>query len=264
MACTIAIVNKKGGVGKTTTAFNLAGILAADYDKRVLAVDLDSQANLTISFKVNIMELPVSMSEVFLRTATLEDIAIPVLDRIHLAPARTDLAKVVGTTAVQGFGRLNEILKFRKGNIQELYDYIIIDTPPDVESVLTKNGLAISDFVVAPLKACDYSLAGITGVTDAVESIKSDFINTDIKVLGFLLTLLEHTSLTKKNLGLIDETQYGPHMFKVMIRKNAALPECVSAGKPISLYRRNCPGYWDYRAFTEELLDRIRQVHGSA
>lgn len=263
MAIKIVIMNRKGGVGKTTTALNLSAFLV-EKGKKVLAVDLDSQANLTACFNVNIDTLTSSIKDVFTESKCLDEVVSPVRELLHLVPSTPELASVIRTGfAVPAQAQyMNTIFMRRLGESDALYDYIIMDAPSDPDSLPVMNGLAIADYVVIPLVMEKLGLVGVRQLTDVVVNYRRDFTNRKIKVLGILPTHYRGFNNQKSHVQIMMGTEYGPWFFRTFIRLNTRLSESVNFGLPITEFDRRCNGYKNYRDFTDECLQRIESGIG--
>lgn len=259
MAIKIVIVNKKGGVGKTTTALNLSAFLSSKGEK-VLAIDLDSQANLTIGFGINIDVLDLSISEVFSDEQTLENVIVHLSDKFSLVPSRPDLDSVIDSPKFAKVFKKYEVLRYKMGAIEDSYDYIIMDTPPAVESVLTMNALAIADYAIIPILLDTLSLAGLRQVLDVITEVQKQFLNTHISVIGLLATFYQNTNDAKRHLNILENSRHHNLLFRSKIRKNVSLAASFSQGLPITLYDKNSIGYLDYMNFTDELIARLEDV----
>jgi chromosome partitioning protein len=120
------------------------------------------------------------------------------------------------------------------------------------------NAFAAADYAVIPFEATECSLGGIRQVMDTIADVQNQWLNNNLRTIGFLVTRYEHHKVNcKKHLETFKKTEFASHLFKTMIRDNAELEKSVSAGVPITEYNKNCYGYWDYRDFTEELLERV-------
>ena len=257
MAKKIVICNRKGGVGKTSTVANVAAILA-ESGHSVLAVDLDSQCNLTMSFGVDSESLERSANDVLLGRCSLHDAALSKGDNLALVAARPDLEKVVSSREVSSHGRKFELLKFAIAEADRLYDYIIIDTPTHVESVNGINGLSVADFAVVPLILDRYSLGGVRQVMDIVRGLRDQWINRELRILGLLPTFYQaNTKVCRKYLTIFLESKYKDLLFTTKIRRSAAIPTAASRGIPVTLYDRHSHGYEDYAKVTAEMLARM-------
>lgn len=246
----IAFANNKGGVGKTTSAINLSGFLSrANF--RVLVIDLDPSANLTIGFgfqKANMIG-KLLMGEVGFNEAVMR-----YYENLDVLIASSELdfyMKEITRNKLRPF----ELLKFSlSGVVEDKYDFIIIDTQPNAKSTASLNALAYADYVIIPTEAEYFSVAGIAEMNTSIATVCSEMLNPNLKILGVLITFAERTRECIKNEQIL-RSLAGSMVFQTKIRKNTALAESASKGGPIA--DKNATGFWDYRDFTEELLNRI-------
>lgn len=247
MARIIAIANQKGGVGKTTTAVNLATGLVL-LGQKVLVIDLDPQANASITFGVDISALKVSMRDILLERDL--DLRYNIFKKgdLHIAPSNLSLAKA----QKEMYGITNAELRLRQKlrPLEEEYDFIIIDTPPTLGALLN-TALNACREVFIPIDVGYYALIGITELLAEVEAIKDT--NPDIQVTGVLLTMAESTNLTKDILEAIRE-QFGDKVFNTFIHKNVRLAEAPSHRQSIFEYDENARGASDYLTLAREVL----------
>jgi chromosome partitioning protein len=143
------------------------------------------------------------------------------------------------------------------GSAQEDFDWIIFDTQPSIDSVLTMNAFAAADYALIPFELATCSVSGIKQVMDTIADVQNQWLNNDLRTVGFLITLYDNNTDSKHYLELFKESKYAPHLFTTKIRKNVALKKSITAGVPITEYEKNCHGYWDYRDFAHELLQRV-------
>jgi chromosome partitioning protein len=252
----IVVANQKGGVGKTTTSVNVGAFLAG-MGNRVLLIDLCPQANLTTSFGIDICALDRSLSEVILDKCTPLETVVEVLPKLSLLPCRPDIEHILSTAPIASNHRKNELLKFKMGNLEEDYDFIVIDTGPAARSVLTTNGLAIADYVLVPITFEEYAVNGLKQIRDAVNDVKNQFINYNLKILGIFATFYQCTNNCKKYQGIVQRSKFGEVLLKSKIRRNVSLSASVGEGKPITAYDRRSNGYKDYEELTREILERL-------
>jgi chromosome partitioning protein len=262
MAIKVVLANKKGGVGKTTTAANLSAILASR-GYRVLTIDFDPQSNLTICFGINILSLGASLADVFDDNCSMEDAIVSgVFDNLDILPTIPAVEKVCESSRVMEHLRKNEIIKFKLAKLKG-YDFVIMDTPP-AKNVLTMNSLAIADYVVVPIRLDQLSTAGLKQMHDLVRDVKEQWLNPDIDMLGLLCTFYEYNTDVREHMDILQRSSYKDYLFDTKIRKNVMLRKSISRGLPIVHYNRNCHGFWDYDEFTSEFLARLESKRSRA
>lgn len=262
----IAILNQKGGVGKTTTAVNLGAALAAS-NRRVCLIDIDPQAHATLHLGVTPDQQKQSIYEVLLNSATLAETLHKVGDNlsvvgshIDLAAAEVELAGVVGREVILR-DKLNELLAHTSATTS--FDYLLIDCPPSL-GILTLNALAAVDEVLLPLQPHFLALHGLSKLLQTIELVGRR-LNPRLKLAGVVLCQYEAaTRLAAEVAQNIEEFFAGERaknrpwsaarIFQARIRRNIRLAEAPSFGQSIFQYAPTCPGAEDYRLLADELL----------
>ena len=261
MARIIAIATQKGGVGKTTTAVNLAASLAIA-ERRTLLVDADPQGNATSGVGVPKDPNRPSLYDLIVDRRPIDEIVVQdaELPFLSILPATQDLvgAELELVTADQRETRLRDALAAALGR----YDYIIIDCPPSL-GLITLNVLTAAHGVVIPIQCEYYALEGISQLLNTIRLVQQNF-NPDLALDGVLLTMYD-SRLTLSRQVARDATEYfGPKVFKTLIPRNVRLAEAPSFGKPILMYDVQSVGAKSYLSVAQELLRRAESGESSA
>lgn len=245
----IAIINQKGGSGKTTTTVNLGGYLAS-FNKKVLVLDLDPQANTTIHLGLKPHEIEKNIYDVMTDGASINSIIKKTeVESLDICPANINLSGV--EIELAGIVGREMVLKDALDDTIRNYDYIVMDCPPSL-SLLTINALTVAKEIIIPVQTEFFALEGMGKLINTVEIVKQR-LNRDLKITGILPTMFDgRTNLSKEVIEKINE-YFGNKVYKTKIRKNIKLAEASSHGKPILLYDPRSSGAEDYEAFSKEV-----------
>lgn len=252
MAKTICVINQKGGVGKTTTSVNVAGILSTR-DYHVLLIDSDPQSNATTYYAMYDKSHK-SISEIMLSESPASDaIRHTGIDNLDILPATDEFRTADGSLSLINLGK-EFILSDALEPIKKDYDFIIIDCPPDDDNVTT-NDLVASDYVLLPTIPDQFAFDSIRCMTSLLHKVRRSS-NPHLTNLGMLITMDENT-VSKKTYK--KELQSMPDFpcFNTVIRKNTKLQEAINSNLPINLYESGCSGTQDYNRLVDELLEKI-------
>lgn len=254
MSQILAIVNQKGGVGKTTTAVNVAAILAAKGQK-VLMIDMDPQGNATSSFGVEKNRQQKTIYDVLINENAIEDIMIDVgRKNLRLCPANIQLAGA--EIELVSFVSRETILKKALTELRNQYDFILMDCPPSL-GLLTLNALTAANGVLVPIQSEYFALEGLTQLMETITLIKRG-LNPQLSVFGVVVTMFDsRTQLAHQVAGEV-KRYFGERVFRTIIPRNVRLSEAPSFGKAIMEYDPKSKGAECYDALAKEIIHRAR------
>ncbi|HEV3027588.1 MAG TPA: ParA family protein [Planctomycetota bacterium] len=250
----IAIANQKGGVGKTTTAINLAAGLASKGMKTLL-VDLDPQANSSMSF-LDIRQLKVTMYDALTQDGVhLPDIIVPAekVGNLAVAPSTIALAKIEAKL----IGELDSHYRLKDEllRVQEAYDYVVIDTPPTL-GIITVNALVAATHVLIPIQASYFALEGTDDLLETIDKIKIR-ANPQLQILGALITMYDKRTLLAKDILEQIQNVFGLKVFNTIITKSVRLEESPAYRESIFSFAPKSTGAYEYYRLSEEVLSRV-------
>ncbi|WP_323011956.1 ParA family protein [Castellaniella sp.] len=247
------VANQKGGVGKTTTAINLAAALSI-YGQRVLLVDLDPQGNATMGSGIDKNLATVNLYQVLIGEARVADARLrSETGRYDVLPSNRDLSGA--EIDLVGMENREMQLKSALAQVSDEYDFILIDCPPTL-SLLTLNGLACAHGVVIPMQ-CEYF--ALEGLSDLVNSIKRIYrnLNTSLELIGLLRVMFDQRVTLQQQVSEQLISHFGDKVFKTVIPRNVRLAEAPSHGMPGVVYDKSSRGAKAYLQFGEELIRRV-------
>lgn len=253
MAKKIAIINQKGGVGKTTTAVNLGNYLARQ-GKRVLVLDLDPQGNSTSAFGYDKEQIKGCVYNVLIDGVSVSRIRKETSHpKIHVAPASINLA-AAEVELVSHLAREHK-LKTSLNEVGEDYDIVLIDCPPSL-GLLTVNGLVAADSVLIPVQAEYYALEGLGQLLMTIKRVRTS-LNPKLDLLGVLLTMYDKRTTLSKQVEDEIKKHFGARVFETVIPRSVRLAEAPSHGKSIVEYDKFSKGAFAYKNLAKEVIKRV-------
>lgn len=248
----IAIANQKGGVGKTTTAINLGASLAIA-EKRVLIIDVDPQANTTTGLGIDKTTVENDIYSLIADNSTVDDVILDhELRFMKIIPSSRNLARLELEVASEPDNHL--YLKGIIDEIQDKFDYIIIDSPPSL-GIITINALTAAKSVLIPIQTEYYALEGLSDLMGTIERTKENF-NPGLEIKGILLTMYDERTNLSKQVEEELRSYFKTKVYRAIIPRNIRLSEAPSFGKPIQLYSIKSAGSQAYMSLAKEILNQ--------
>lgn len=248
----LAITNQKGGVGKTTTAVNLAASLAAE-GKRVLLIDMDPQGNATTGAGITKKEALPTVYQLLIGAATLTEVCWNTPFDFDVLPANRELAgaEVELVELEQREFRLKNALNANR----DQYDFVLIDCPPAL-NMLTVNALVAADSVLIPMQCEYYALEGLSDLVETLRKVRHH-LNPRLEIEGLLRTMFNGQSTLAQQVSNELESHFGSKVYQTIVPRNVRLAEAPSYGKPVIAFDKGSKGAQAYVALAKEILERV-------
>lgn len=252
MAKIISVANQKGGVGKTTTAVNLASCLA-EQRKRVLIVDADPQGNATTGLGIEKENLPGTVYDILVNGMTAKDV-IAKTRYFDLDIIASDISLSGAEIELVGTSKREFQLKDALNQVRDNYDFIIIDCPPSL-GLVTINALTATDTVLIPIQCEYYALEGVMQLTNTINLVKKA-LNPELDIEGVVMTMFD--GRTNLSIQVVDEVKksFGKKVYRSVIPRNVRLSEAPSFGEPINVFDRTATGAVAYTSLAKEVIER--------
>ena len=260
MAKIFCVANQKGGVGKTTTAVNLAAGLA-QIGQRVLMVDLDPQGNATMGSGVDKRKLALSVYDVLIESASVREVAV-LAEKCgyHVLGANRELAGAeIELVALE---RREMRLKAALAEVDDDYDFVLIDCPPSL-SMLTLNGLCAAHGVVVPMQCEYFALEGVTDLVHTIKQVHAN-LNRDLQIIGLLRVMFDPRITLQQQVSEQLKDHFGDKVFNTVIPRNVRLAEAPSYGVPGVVFDPSAKGSQAFVAFAQEMVERVKTMAPAA
>jgi chromosome partitioning protein len=254
----LAITNQKGGVGKTTTCVNLAASLAANY-KKVLLIDLDPQGNATTGSGVDKAHLKLSIYHVLIGKNSLKDVIVSCeKGGYHIAPSNRELAgaEVELVNELARETRLKQAL----ANLEQKYDYVLLDCPPAL-NLVTVNALTAANSVMIPMQCEYYALEGLSDLVNTIKKVRAN-LNPVLEIEGLLRTMFDTRNMLAQQVSAQLVSHFGDKVYSTVIPRNIRLAEAPSYGLPVLIYDKSSKGSVAYLDLAKEIILKNQSVKG--
>ena len=251
----LAITNQKGGVGKTTTCVNLAASLAANYQK-VLLIDLDPQGNASTGSGIDKAHLKQTIYHVLIGKKSLQEVIVSSeKGGYHVAPSNRELAgaEVELVNELARETRLKQALN----NLEQKYDYILLDCPPAL-NLVTVNALTAADSVMIPMQCEYYALEGLSDLVNTIKKVRAN-LNAKLEIEGLLRTMFDNRNMLAQQVSAQLVSHFGDKVYSTVIPRNIRLAEAPSYGLPALIYDKTSRGAQAYLELAKEIIQKNNQ-----
>ena len=256
MATTIAIANQKGGVGKTTTAVNLAASMAAT-KRKVLLIDLDPQGNATMGSGVDKYEVDSTVYELLVDEKPIKEVVVTDTNgKYHLIAANSDVT-AAEIKLIEFFAREVRLRNALK-SVQDDYDFIFIDCPPSL-NMLTVNAMAAADSILVPMQCEYYALEGLTALMETIRQL-AEVVNPSLTIEGILRTMYDPRNRLANDVSEQLKQHFGEKVYRTVIPRNVRLAEAPSFGAPAMYYDKSSTGAKAYLSLAGEIIRRAEKL----
>lgn len=254
----LAITNQKGGVGKTTTCVNLAASLAANY-KKVLLIDLDPQGNASTGSGVDKAHLKLSIYHVLIGKNSLKDVIVSCeKGGYHIAPSNRELAGA----EVELVNELAREMRLKQAlaNLEQEYDYVLLDCPPAL-NLVTVNALTAANSVMIPMQCEYYALEGLSDLVNTIKKVRAN-LNPVLEIEGLLRTMFDTRNMLAQQVSAQLVSHFGDKVYSTVIPRNIRLAEAPSYGLPVLIYDKSSKGSVAYLELAKEIILKNQLVKG--